>query len=50
LSCPIASAVAALELGAGAVLVQRSTRGVTLTGAGRVLLATADAIRAWNCR
>jgi DNA-binding transcriptional LysR family regulator len=28
------------------VLVERSTRGVTLTGAGRALLATADAIHA----
>jgi DNA-binding transcriptional LysR family regulator len=42
----VSQQVAALERGAGAVLVQRSTRGVTLTDAGRVLLATADAIHA----
>ncbi len=42
----VSQQIAALERGAGAVLVQRSTRGVTLTGAGRVLLATADAIHA----
>jgi len=42
----VSQQIAALERGAGAVLVQRSTRGVTLTDAGRVLLATADAIRA----
>jgi DNA-binding transcriptional LysR family regulator len=42
----VSQQIAALERGAGAVLVQRSTRGVTLTEAGRVLLATADAIHA----
>jgi DNA-binding transcriptional LysR family regulator len=42
----VSQQIAALERGAGVVLVQRSTRGVTLTDAGRVLLATADAIRA----
>jgi DNA-binding transcriptional LysR family regulator len=42
----VSQQIAALERGAGAVLVQRSTRGVTLTDAGRVLLATADAIHA----
>jgi len=42
----VSQQIAALERGAGATLVQRSTRGVTLTDAGRVLLATADAIHA----
>jgi DNA-binding transcriptional LysR family regulator len=42
----VSQQIAALERGAGVVLVQRSTRGVTLTDAGRVLLATADAIHA----
>jgi DNA-binding transcriptional LysR family regulator len=42
----VSQQVAALERGAGAVLVHRSTRGVTLTDAGQVLLATADAIHA----
>ena len=42
----VSQQIAALERGAGAVLVRRSTRGVTLTDAGRVLLATADAIHA----
>jgi DNA-binding transcriptional LysR family regulator len=42
----VSQQIAALERGAGAVLVQRSTRGVTLTGAGQVLLAAADAIHA----
>ena len=42
----VSQQIAALERGAGAVLVHRSTRGVTLTDAGRVLLATADAIHA----
>src|SRR6478736_4375271 len=42
----VSQQIAALERGAGAVLVHRSTRGVTLTDAGRVLLATADAIQA----
>ncbi|HEY7880708.1 MAG TPA: LysR substrate-binding domain-containing protein [Streptosporangiaceae bacterium] len=42
----VSQQIAALERGAGAVLVHRSTRGVTLTDAGQVLLATADAIHA----
>ena len=42
----VSQQIAALERGAGAMLVQRSTRGVTLTDAGRVLLASADAIHA----
>jgi DNA-binding transcriptional LysR family regulator len=42
----VSQQIAALERGAGAVLVHRSTRGVTLTDAGRVLLATADPIHA----
>jgi DNA-binding transcriptional LysR family regulator len=42
----VSQQIAALERGAGVVLVQRSTRGVTLTEAGRILLATADAIHA----
>jgi len=42
----VSQQIAALERGAGAVLVHRSTRGVTLTDAGRVLLGTADAIHA----
>jgi len=42
----VSQQIAALERGAGIMLVERSTRGVTLTGAGRVLLATADAIHA----
>jgi DNA-binding transcriptional LysR family regulator len=42
----VSQQIAALERGAGAVLVQRSTRGVSLTDAGRVLLAAADAIHA----
>jgi DNA-binding transcriptional LysR family regulator len=42
----VSQQIAALERGAGVVLVQRSTRGVTLTDAGRVLLAAADAIHA----
>jgi len=42
----VSQQIAALERGAGAVLVHRSTRGVTLTDAGRVLLAAADAIHA----
>jgi DNA-binding transcriptional LysR family regulator len=42
----VSQQIAALERGAGAVLMHRSTRGVTLTDAGRVLLATADAIHA----
>jgi DNA-binding transcriptional LysR family regulator len=42
----VSQQIAALERGAGATLVERSTRGVTLTDAGRILLATADAIHA----
>jgi DNA-binding transcriptional LysR family regulator len=42
----VSQQIAALERGAGAVLVHRSTRGVTLTDAGRLLLASADAIHA----
>ena len=42
----VSQQIAALERGAGVELVQRSTRGVTLTDAGRVLVATADAIQA----
>jgi DNA-binding transcriptional LysR family regulator len=42
----VSQQIAALERGAGIVLVERSTRGVTLTDAGRALLATADAIHA----
>ena len=42
----VSQQIAALERGAGAMLVHRSTRGVTLTDAGRVLLATADASHA----
>jgi DNA-binding transcriptional LysR family regulator len=42
----VSQQIAALERGAGVMLVQRSTRGVTLTDAGRVLIATADAIHA----
>jgi DNA-binding transcriptional LysR family regulator len=42
----VSQQIAALERGAGVVLVRRSTRGVTLTDAGRVLVATADAIQA----
>jgi DNA-binding transcriptional LysR family regulator len=42
----VSQQIAALERGAGVTLVERSTRGVTLTDAGRVLLATADAIHA----
>lgn len=42
----VSQQIAALERGAGIMLVERSTRGVTLTDAGRVLLATADAVHA----
>ena len=42
----VSQQIAALERGSGLALVERSTRGVTLTDAGRVLLATADAIHA----
>jgi DNA-binding transcriptional LysR family regulator len=42
----VSQQIAALERGAGVTLVERSTRGVTFTEAGRALLATADAIHA----
>ena len=42
----VSQQIAALERGVGILLVERSTRGVTLTDAGRALLATADAIHA----
>jgi DNA-binding transcriptional LysR family regulator len=42
----VSQQIAALERGAGAMLVERSTRGVALTEAGRALLVTADAIHA----
>jgi DNA-binding transcriptional LysR family regulator len=42
----VSQQIAALERAAGVVIVERSTRGVTLTDAGRALLATADAIHA----
>jgi DNA-binding transcriptional LysR family regulator len=42
----VSQQIAALERGAGAMLVERSTRGVTLTDAGQALVATADAIHA----
>jgi DNA-binding transcriptional LysR family regulator len=42
----VSQQIAALERGAGVRLVERSTRGVTLTDAGRALVATADAIHA----
>src|ERR1700760_2862841 len=42
----VSQQIAALERGTGIVLVERSTRGVTLTDAGRTLLAAADAIHA----
>jgi DNA-binding transcriptional LysR family regulator len=42
----VSQQIAALERGAGVILVERSTRGVTLTDAGRALLGTADAIHA----
>jgi DNA-binding transcriptional LysR family regulator len=42
----VSQQIAALERGSGVTLVERSTRGVTLTGAGHALLATADAIHA----
>lgn len=40
----VSQQIAALERSTGALLVERSTRGVTLTEAGRVLLAAADTI------
>jgi molybdate transport repressor ModE-like protein len=42
----VSQQIAALERSTGAPLVERSTRGVTLTQAGRVLLAAADAVHA----
>ncbi|MFD7641698.1 LysR family transcriptional regulator [Kitasatospora sp. NPDC059795] len=42
----VSQQIAALERGLGAPVVERSTRGVTLTGAGRVLVEAADAIAA----
>src|SRR6476646_1934387 len=42
----VSQQIAALERGTGSVLVERSTRGVILTDAGRTLLATGDAIDA----
>lgn len=42
----VSQQIAALERGTGVSLVQRSTRGVTLTAAGSILLATADAVHA----
>jgi DNA-binding transcriptional LysR family regulator len=42
----VSQQIAALERSAGAPLVERSTRGVTLTQAGLVLLAAADAVHA----
>lgn len=42
----VSQQIAALERGAGIVLVERSTRGVTLTDAGRLLLETADTVHA----
>jgi DNA-binding transcriptional LysR family regulator len=42
----VSQQITALERGVGTVLVERSTRGVTLTEAGRTLLASADAIHA----
>jgi DNA-binding transcriptional LysR family regulator len=42
----VSQQIAALERGAGVPLVERSTRGVTLTDAGRLLLAAADSVHA----
>lgn len=42
----VSQQVAALERSAGIVLVERSTRGVRLTEAGRLLATTADAVHA----
>ena len=42
----VSQQIAALERGAGVALVERSTRGVVLTDAGRLLLAAADAVHA----
>ena len=40
----VSQQIAALERGSGVALVERSTRGVVLTDAGRLLLAAADAV------
>jgi DNA-binding transcriptional LysR family regulator len=42
----VSQQIAALERSTAAALVERSTRGVTLTEAGRVLLAAAEAVHA----
>lgn len=42
----VSQQIAALERGVGVPLVERSTRGVTLTPAGELLVATADAVDA----
>ncbi|MGW0485168.1 LysR family transcriptional regulator [Nonomuraea sp. NPDC003214] len=42
----VSQQIAALERGLGLPVVERSTRGVTLTAAGRTLVETADAIAA----
>ena len=42
----VSQQIAALERGVGVPLVERSTRGVVLTEAGRLLLAAADAVHA----
>jgi molybdate transport repressor ModE-like protein len=42
----VSQQIAALERGLGAPVVERSTRGVTLTDAGRLLVEAADAIAA----
>jgi DNA-binding transcriptional LysR family regulator len=42
----VSQQIAALERSSGIVLVERSTRGVRLTEAGRLLVTTADAVHA----
>jgi DNA-binding transcriptional LysR family regulator len=42
----VSQQIAALERGTGLTLVERSTRGALLTDAGRILLASADAVHA----
>jgi DNA-binding transcriptional LysR family regulator len=42
----VSQQIAALERGVGVPLVERSTRGIVLTEAGRLLLAAADAVHA----
>src|SRR5690349_4514544 len=42
----VSQQVAALERSSGILLVERSTRGVRLTEAGRLLVSTADAVHA----